>query len=243
MTNNNHESLWFRNHYEPDKHPKINPESLAIITCKPLIRFQHLKILCLGRLPARITDVDTSKSQSFGSNVQTLFLDNRFSYCPDYSDMQLSFIFSWFPRLTYINMDSSNVDDNGLEALAKCCSSLKEVDLSKCCATTDSGITFLLQNCRKLSSLTIDYCNITGIGFLGFAQTLTSLAARGCELKPEGFRAIVSGGGLQYLYLLPSITFELDVEFDEDDKGCINTEALMTIQRFPFIEGTVPIKL
>ncbi|KAI3952638.1 hypothetical protein MKX01_013600 [Papaver californicum] len=228
IQNNKHESLWCRNSYKPDKHPKISRKNLAIITCRLLIRFQHLKKLCLGDLPTRITDVDTLKSQSFGSNVQRLYLNNCSYYCPDYSDMQLSLIFSWFPRLTYISLDNSNIADNGLEALAKCCSSLTEVDLSKCCAFTDSRISFLLQNCRKLSSLTINYCsNITGMGFLGCAQTLTCLEARGCELKSEGFRAIVSGGGLEQLYLLHSIYYEPD----ENEKGCVNTEAVMTISK------------
>ncbi|KAI3987417.1 hypothetical protein MKX01_042421 [Papaver californicum] len=228
LPNKNHESLWCHNSYYPDEYPKISRKNLAIITCRLLIRFQHLKKLCLGKLPTKITDVDTLKSQSFSSNVQRLYLNNRSYCCNDYSDMQLSLIFSWFPRLTYLSLYNSNITDNGLKALAKCCSSLKEVNLSKCCAITDSGISFLLQNCRKLSSLAINYCsNITCMGFLGRAQTLTCLEARGCELKSEGFRAIVSGGGLEQLYLLHSIHYEPD----ENEKGCVNTEAVMTISK------------
>ncbi|KAI3843479.1 hypothetical protein MKW92_000631 [Papaver armeniacum] len=81
----------------------------------------------------------------------------------------------------------------------------------------------------KLSSLCIDHCsNITGIGFLGCAQALTCLEARGCNLKPEGFRAIVGGGALEYLYLRPSIYYELA----EDEKGCtVDTETVMTISK------------
>ncbi|KAI3843477.1 hypothetical protein MKW92_000629 [Papaver armeniacum] len=235
IQNNNHESLWRCNEYDPDninsippdKYPKISPESLAIITCKLLIRFQHLKILSLGRLP-RITDVDTLKSRSFVSSVETLYLNNCSEYSPDYSDMQLSLIFSWFPRLTLISLYSSDITDRGLEVLAKCCSSLKTVRLPWCCSITDSGISVLLRNCRELSSLTINDCSkVTGIGFLGCAQTLTYLEARGFQLTPEGFRAIVSGGRLEYLYLLTSI-----YKLAEDEKGCIiNTEAVMTIAK------------
>ncbi|KAI3843474.1 hypothetical protein MKW92_000626 [Papaver armeniacum] len=240
IQNNNHELLWCDNKYEPGKYPKINPHSLAIVTCRLLIRFQHLKYLSLGRLP-RITDVAAIlKPHSFGSDVQKLYLDNCYDYSPDYSDMQLSLIFSWFPRLTYISLDSSDITDEGLEALAKCCSSLKTVNLPWCCSITDSGISVLLRNCRELSSLTIDYCsNITGIGFQGCAQTLTYLEARGCELAPEGFRAIVSGGRLEYLYLLTSISPELDEDYElnEDYERCIDTEAVITISKgCPFLK-------
>ncbi|KAI3843481.1 hypothetical protein MKW92_000633 [Papaver armeniacum] len=231
IRDNSQESLWFSNNYDPaGKYPKINPHSLAIVTCRLLIRFKHLKYLSLGELP-KITDVAAIlKSHSFGSDIlQKLYMDNCYDYSPDYSDTQLSLIFSWFPRLTDISLDSSDITDKGLEALAKCCSSLKRANLPWCCSITDSGISFLLKNCRKLSSLTIDFCsNVTGIGFLGCAQSLTLLEARGCKLTPEGFHAIVSGGALEYLYLMPSIYYELA----DDEKGCnIGTETVMTISK------------
>ncbi|KAI3843478.1 hypothetical protein MKW92_000630 [Papaver armeniacum] len=229
IQNSNHESLWFRNNYKPaGEYPKISPESLAIITCRLLIRFQHLKNLCLGRLP-RITDVDTLKSQSFSSNVETLYLDSYSDNSPDYSDTQLCLIFSWFPRLTFISLYDSDIADNGLETLAKCCPSLKTVDLSNCCSITDSGLSFLIQKCRQLYSLCIVSCSdITGIGFLGCAQTLTRLQAGGCKLKPEGIRAVVSGGGLEYLDLKTPADWLDGV----DEEGCIiNTEAVITISK------------
>ncbi|KAI3863372.1 hypothetical protein MKW92_043674 [Papaver armeniacum] len=143
IQNNNQESLW----YDTSIYGReLSPE----IMCKLLIRFQHLKYLSLRGLP-RITDFDTSKSPSFGSNVQTLILE----FCTQYSDMQMSLIFSWFPSLTYISMDSSNIVDNGLEALSKCCPSLDKVSLQCCYSITDSGIGFLVQNCRQLRSLDI----------------------------------------------------------------------------------------
>ncbi|KAI3946568.1 hypothetical protein MKX01_014426 [Papaver californicum] len=125
-----------------------------------------------------------------------------------YSDMQLSLLFSWFPRLTRIDLYSPNIADSGLVALAECCPSLKTVDLWKCCSITDSGLSCLLQKCRELHSLNISSgSSITGIGFLGCAQTLTHLAAGECNLTPEGINAIVSSGdgGLEYLYS-PDIT-------------------------------------
>ncbi|MCL7033650.1 hypothetical protein MKW94_022480 [Papaver nudicaule] len=233
VQNNSHISLWYRNHYhpynkhdEPDKYPKISPESLAKITCRLLIRFQQLKHLSLGRLP-NITNVVTLNSQPFGSNVQTLYLENCYDHCYSYSDMQLSLIFSWFPRLTYINLHSSDISDKGLEALAKCCSSLEKVCLPWCCSITDSGISHVLRNCREICSLDIECCSrIIGICFIGCGQTLTHLKAGGCNFKPEGIRAIVSGGGLKYLNL------KTPDELTEFKEGCIiNTEAVMTISK------------
>ncbi|MCL7050374.1 hypothetical protein MKW94_017619 [Papaver nudicaule] len=205
-----------------DKYPEISPE----IICNLLIRFQRLERLSLGRLP-RLTDVLALKSQSFGSNVRSLFLDYRPDDSYEYSDEELSSIFSWFPRLTNITLDSSDITDKGLEALAKCCSSLKSVRLQWCHSITDSGIRFLLQNCQELCSLDIECCiSITGIGFIGCAQTLTLVKAGGCNLQPEGIRAIVSGGGLKALNL------QTPDELTEFKEGCIiNTEAVMTISK------------
>ncbi|KAI3980277.1 hypothetical protein MKX01_029440 [Papaver californicum] len=191
IQNNNHESLWYRNNYDPaGAYPKISPESLARITCKLLFDFNPSKFY-----------------------------------------MQLSLIFSWFPRLTYVSLRSSNIVDSGLETLAKFCPSLETVYLSKCCSITDSGISVLLQNCQELRSLQISYCSsITGIGFLGCAQTLTRLGAGECNLTPEGINAIIScGGGLEYLYLE---TVPGDDELAMVQRGCIiNTEAVMTISK------------
>ncbi|XP_026384723.1 F-box/LRR-repeat protein 12-like [Papaver somniferum] len=216
IQNNNQESLWY--------HTSIYARGLSPeIMCKLLIRFQHLKYLSLRGLP-RITDFVTSKSQSFGSNVQTLMLD----FCSQYSDMQLSLLFSWFPSLTCIRLDYSNIADKGLETLANCCPSLEEVSLQCCYTITDSGIGFLVQKCRQLRSLDIRYCSsITGISFLGCAQTLTYLVACGCKINPEGINAIVSGGGLEYLCLL---TYKEDLA--KVGEGCIiNTEAVVTISK------------
>ncbi|MCL7030781.1 hypothetical protein MKW94_006658 [Papaver nudicaule] len=225
IQNNNQESLWYKRHhnYVPNaKYPKISPESFALIVCNLLIRFQHLKHLSLNRCPGITEAVASKSSQSFGSNVQSLGL----RHCSVYSDMQLSLVFSWFPRLTYINLYSSVIGDKGLEALAKCCPSLETVKLSRCRSITDSGLSFLIQNCRELRSLDVSSCSsITGIGFLGCGRTLNHAGADGFKLKPEGIEAIVSGGGLECLYLN---TLDKIAEVEE---GCISTEAVITISK------------
>ncbi|KAI3951819.1 hypothetical protein MKW92_009217 [Papaver armeniacum] len=214
IQNNNHESLWSQ------EYPMISPEMFHIVLCKLLTRFQHLKYLSLRGRP-KITDFVTFNSQFFESKVQSLSLDDRFHY----SDIELSLLFSRFPHLTHIRLSFSHINDKGLEAVAKCCSSLKVVNLSWCRSITDSGISLLLQNCRKLGSLYINSCGkITGIGFLGCAHTLTHLELGRCKLKPEGISAIVSGGGLKYLRLT-------SYELSKVGEGSINTETVMTISR------------
>ncbi|XP_026437260.1 F-box/LRR-repeat protein 12-like [Papaver somniferum] len=225
IRDNNQESLWCKSrNYEPAD-SKISSESAAIIICNLLIRFQNLQRLSLKGCPG-ISEVVTSKSQSFGSKVRTL--DLRF--CSVYSDMQLALVFSWFPRLTRINLHYSNINDNGLAALAKCCSSLETVNLSNCCSITDSGLSCLLQNCRELRSLFISYCSsITGIGFLGCSQTLNRLGAGGYKHNQEVLNAIISGGELEYLYLETAPDESAKIE----DASIINidTEAVLTISR------------
>ncbi|KAI3951821.1 hypothetical protein MKW92_009219, partial [Papaver armeniacum] len=142
IQNNNRESLWYPN--GPNNLyacPKISPpECFTIVLSKLLIRFQHLKSLGLFCRP-KIKDFITSKSQLFGSQVECLCIH----YCDGYSDTDLSLIFSWFPRLTQVclrfsSFQSSQITDKGLEALAKCCPSLKMVTISGCNSITDSGI-------------------------------------------------------------------------------------------------------
>ncbi|KAI3843128.1 hypothetical protein MKW92_017672 [Papaver armeniacum] len=218
IQNNNHLFLWFRyRHWPHDKYPRISPERFPKLLCKLLVRFQNLKYLSLTRC-SKITDFDKSMPRFFESKVQYLCLDR----CSEYSNTELSLMFSWFPRLTDVSLESTHITDKGLESLANCCSSLKEVNLSRCRWITDSGISFLVQNCRKLSSVHVNFCSrITGIGFLGCAQTLTDLAAVGCKLKPQGINAIASGGGIEYLLLGTTL----------GKARYLNTEAIMKISK------------
>ncbi|KAI3955182.1 hypothetical protein MKW92_022730 [Papaver armeniacum] len=213
IQNNNRKSLWYYNNLGSLNDPRISPENFPIVLRKLLTRFQHLKYLSLRGCP-KITDFVTFKSEFFVSKVQYLCLDD----CFQYSDIELSVIFSWFPSLTHVSLMHSYITDKGLEALAKCCSFLETVNLSGSHSFTDSGINFLIKNCPKLGKLNIRYCSkISGIGFLGCPQTLTNLEAKGCKFSPEGISAIVSGSGLECLiggYL-----------------STINTEAVMIISK------------
>ncbi|XP_026384847.1 F-box/LRR-repeat protein 12-like [Papaver somniferum] len=215
IQNNNQESLWYL--WSCVEYPRISHEIFPMVLCELLTRFQNIKNLGLSGRP-KITDFVTSKPPFSGSKVQYLCLD----YCYEYSDIELSILFSWLPRLTYISLSRSCITDKCLEALAECCSSLKKVELPWCDSITDSGISFLLQNCGELASLCISFCSkITGIGFLGCPKTLTKLEAIGCKFKPEGKKAIVNGGGMNHLIL--------SAGFGMAGGGCIDTEAVMTI--------------
>ncbi|KAI3968341.1 hypothetical protein MKW92_052330, partial [Papaver armeniacum] len=141
----------------------------------------------------------TSQSQLFRSKLQFLCLSD----CSKCSDKYLSLVFSSFPNLASVCLSGSNIDDKGLQIMAKCCASLEKVDVSNCQSITDLEISFLIQNCSKLHSIRISGCNdVTGIGFLGCPKTLTDVSAVGMDkLTTEGIKAIASGGGIRSLYL------------------------------------------
>ncbi|MCL7037965.1 hypothetical protein MKW94_029446 [Papaver nudicaule] len=221
IQNINHESLWYRYGYGSDKFPEISREIFSVVFCKLLTRFQHLKCLSLTGHP-KITDSGLSKPPFYESELQCLRLD----YCSEYSNVELSLMFSWFPRLIDASLKCCSITDKGLEALAKCCSSLETVELSWCHSITDSGISSLFQKCVNLGSLRVRYCSkITGIGFLECQKSLTYVNAVGCKLQPEGIKAIVGGGGLEELILAPPYGW---VNGREDS---INTEAVVTIAK------------
>ncbi|KAI3951820.1 hypothetical protein MKW92_009218 [Papaver armeniacum] len=229
IQNTNHESLWYRYHHYPRVFlPELSPECFPKVLCKLFTRFQNLKAISLKYLP-EITDFVMLQSLFSGSKLQKLCLD----HCSKYSDTEFSLMFSWLPRLTYVSLRFTEITDRGLEALSQCCSSLEMVNLSWCWSVTDSGINFLLQNCRELRALYINSCSsITGIGFLGCPKTLTHLDAGRCKFTPEGIKAIVSGGGLEWLNLNLSM-FNLVM----GGEGYINTETIMTISNgCPFLK-------
>ncbi|KAI3842909.1 hypothetical protein MKW92_014672, partial [Papaver armeniacum] len=73
-----------------------------------------------------ISDFAAPNPKLFESKVPDLRLHN----CYAYSDIEFSILFSWFPRLRYVSLEFTHITDKGLEALSKCCSSLKEIRLS-----------------------------------------------------------------------------------------------------------------
>ncbi|GFP98736.1 F-box/LRR-repeat protein 12 [Phtheirospermum japonicum] len=160
-----------------------------------LARFTNLHSLslsCCTELP----DPGLSVLVRYGLKLQRLNLD----CCFGITDHGLSYVASGCPFLTIISLYRCSVTDTGLETLSKSCSSLADVNLSYCSLISDIGIRALSENCLCLRAVSISHCrNMTGIGFRGCSNTLVYLEADSCKLDPEGIRAVVSGGGLEYL--------------------------------------------
>ncbi|XP_071708179.1 F-box/LRR-repeat protein 12-like [Rutidosis leptorrhynchoides] len=147
---------------------------IAIISCK------CLDVTSSTRL---------SKSYNLDSIVLGRFLD-RFRHLDSPSSISV------------LNLLYFGITDNGLETLTRYCNkSLISVTLTSCYHITNTGISFLKQNCPQLRSLKIDCCkNVVGVtSQQGFSSTLTYLQADAHALYPTGF---LSGGGLEYLVVV-----------------------------------------
>ncbi|KAI3925183.1 hypothetical protein MKW92_024022 [Papaver armeniacum] len=160
IQNDNHESLWDEDNSKCSlrKSSKLTPKIFSIILCKLLIRFQHLKRLFL--------------------NLQYICLDG-FS---EYSDKKLFWIFSSFPGLASVGLNSSQITDTGIEVLAKCCASLEEVDISYWTPIANKGLTMLAKNCASLKTVDLAGCqwiNDKGLEFL--EKSLEEVDIRYCQ--------------------------------------------------------------
>ncbi|MCL7037950.1 hypothetical protein MKW94_006188 [Papaver nudicaule] len=260
IQNNNHESLW-----DIDDSPCSLRNKLLIrfkhlkrlsLSGLPEVDTDYLKsqsqffgskiqYLCLGDCSENSDGEDRSEyldgeDRSDYSDAEDCSEYSDGEDCSEYSDEKLPLMFSLFPHLTSIRLNGTSITDKGLEVLASCCASLKEVDLGHCegitdkgvevlakCSITDLGISFLIQNCSELRSLsTACTTNITGIGFLGCPKTLIRVDALAMiELTTEGVKAIVSGGGIRILRLSSMIPLSNEAVLTIS-KGCPLLEVL-----------------
>lgn len=102
--------------------------------------------------------------------------------------------------LVFISLYRCNITNSGLTSLANACSGLKHVNLSYCSLISDQGLRALSHGCHQLQVVWIAHCNgISGIGFRGCPSTLAYIEAESCKLEPTGIKAMVSGGGVEYL--------------------------------------------
>ncbi|KAI3925182.1 hypothetical protein MKW92_024021 [Papaver armeniacum] len=172
IQNNNHESLWdIDSKCSLRRSKDISSESFSIILCKLLIRFQHLKRLTLIGFP-EVTDYVKSQSQLFGSKIHFLCLKVFFGY----SCEKLLLLFSSFPRLTSVRLSSCLIDDEGLGVLARCYTSLEEVDLGNCQRITNKGLKVLAKCCASLKKVIFSECpRISDKGLQVLAECCASL--------------------------------------------------------------------
>ncbi|KAL3649232.1 hypothetical protein CASFOL_005635 [Castilleja foliolosa] len=170
---------------------KINSYHLSRL----LTRFANLHSLSLSGC-TELPDSGLSVLVHYGLKLQSLNLDCCFSI----TDHGLSYVANGCPLLTIVSLYRCSITDIGLETLSKSCSSLRDVNLSYCSLISDIGIRALSENCHNLRAVSISHSrNVTGAGFRGCSNTLAYLEADSCKLDPEGIRAVISGGGLEYL--------------------------------------------
>ncbi|RAL43374.1 hypothetical protein DM860_012515 [Cuscuta australis] len=189
-----HCSLNLLNVSPPATHSSISTSHLS----KLLKRFQSLQSLSLSGC-TELPDSGLTQLQQHGSKLQSLNLD----CCFGITAKGLSFVASGCSSLTLLSLYRCNVTDAGLEVLSKSCLSLEDINLAYCYLITDDGVGPISRNCRRLRAIRISYCRgITGIGFQGCSGSLSYVEADSCKLEPAGVRALLSGGGVQYLSVL-----------------------------------------
>ncbi|CAA7404552.1 unnamed protein product [Spirodela intermedia] len=177
--------------YNPDAH-KIYTSHLPSL----LARFPHLLSLsftgCVDLPEAVLWRLPDSTA-----GLQCL----SFYYSTALSDGALSVVSAGCPHLVSVVLYRSNITDRGLECLAGSCPALENVNLSYSFQVSDGGVAALSRGCRRLRLLMITSCGreVSGRGLAGCSPALAYLEADSCALTPDGLRAAVSGGGLEYL--------------------------------------------
>lgn len=89
-------------------------------------------------------------------------------------------------RISKLVLDGFPMSDRGLSSLIKKCAPfLTEVSLSQCNNITDESVNLLLNECRNLSKLSIDFTKSVALTKIQFSQdislSLTTLNIAGCD--------------------------------------------------------------
>lgn len=158
-------------------------------------RFQHLQSLSLSGCTL-LSDEAMTSLQFCGTHLRALYLD----CCLSITDGGLSKAAAACPLLEDISIYRCRITDVGLRSLAYFCTGLKHMNLSHCSLISDDGLRALTQACRHIQSISLSTCRyVSGTGFKGISPTLISVEADYCNLRGEGIKEILSGGGIQYL--------------------------------------------
>lgn len=130
-------------------------------------------------------------------------------------------------KLQSINLDCSHVTTNGLKSIGSCCTSLKELSLSKCSGVTDEGLSFISSKNKGLVKLDITCCReITDVGIATMTSSCTSLTS----LRMESC-SLVTSLGLRLIGQRCHLLEELDLtDNDLDDEGIFPDITLSFVQ-------------
>ncbi|ONM20096.1 F-box/LRR-repeat protein 3 [Zea mays] len=171
--------------------------SFAVSRLKNLLK---LDITCCRN----ITDVSLAAITSSCSSLISM----RMESCSRVSSGALQLIGKHCSRLEELDLTDSDLDDEGLKALARCselsslkigiclkisdeglthigrsCPKLREIDLYRCGGLSDDGIIQIAQSCPMLESINLSYCTeITDRSLISLSKCskLNTLEIRGC---------------------------------------------------------------
>ena len=123
--------------------------------------------------------------------VSNVALRALFEHCPSLTELDLSLysptpaavldnqpvLYTNYPSLTKLNVDSGDISGAALQDVFTYCTSLREVGLTSCTSLTDDTVKLMAQSCSRLTVLDLMGCNsITITGILTVATTCTSLS-------------------------------------------------------------------
>ncbi|CAM0152185.1 unnamed protein product [Urochloa decumbens] len=206
--------------------------SFAVLKLKDL---QKLDITCCRN----ITDV--SVAAITGSCTSLISL--RMESCNHVSSGALQLIGKHCSRLEELDLTDSDLDDEGLKAVAGCsnlsslkigiclrisdeglahigksCPKLRDIDLYRCGGISDDGVVQIAQGCPVLESINLSYCTeITDRSLMSLSKCakLNTLEIRGCPR--------VSSAGLSEIAMGCRLLSKLDIKkcFEINDVGML----------------------
>ncbi|OAY62570.1 F-box/LRR-repeat protein 3 [Ananas comosus] len=194
-------------------------EDLAVVGC-PSMSDEALSSLKQGFKSLEVLDVSSC------DRVSHVGLSSILNSAPGLRQLRLAYhsfvtpsISSGLQRLSKlqsINLDCSHVTTNGLKSIGSCCTSLKELSLSKCSGVTDEGLSFISSKNKGLVKLDITCCReITDVGIATMTSSCTSLTS----LRMESC-SLVTSLGLRLIGQRCHLLEELDLtDNDLDDEG------------------------
>ncbi|CAJ1970729.1 unnamed protein product [Sphenostylis stenocarpa] len=166
---------------------------------------KSMKMLNLSK--CRIGRVGIASLTNVAQNLEKLILSSSLVVTP-----VVAKCLQRFSRLQLVKLDGCLGTKSGLKAIGNSCTSLKELNLSKCVGVTDENLSFLVKTNKDLEKLDITCCRmITRESISSLTNSclrITSLRMESCSLiNREGFLFI---GRCQLLEELDVTDTEID---------------------------------